>query len=56
MDGTTEITLETLHRYASGQLARYKLPKRLKIVPVVPRNAAGKLDRARARRLADEAN
>ncbi|MCX3290405.1 long-chain fatty acid--CoA ligase [Streptomyces sp. NEAU-H22] len=53
---TAAITLEAVHEYAAGQLARYKLPRRLKIVPAVPRNASGKLDKAGVRRLADEGN
>lgn len=56
VDGTTEITLEAVHAYAAGRLARYKLPTRLTIVPAVPRNASGKLDKAAVRRLADEGN
>lgn len=56
VDGTTEITLEAVHAYAAGRLARYKLPTRLTIVPAVPRNASGKLDKAGVRRLADEGN
>ncbi|MER6158159.1 long-chain fatty acid--CoA ligase [Streptomyces sp. NPDC001868] len=55
-DGTSDITLEAVHAYASGRLARYKLPHRLTLVPAVPRNAAGKLDRAGVRRLAEEGN
>ncbi|WP_327723198.1 long-chain fatty acid--CoA ligase [Streptomyces europaeiscabiei] len=54
MDGTTDITLEAVHAYAEGKLARYKLPRRLTIVPTVPRNASGKLDKAGVRRLVDE--
>ncbi|MFF6787228.1 AMP-binding protein [Streptomyces sp. NPDC012510] len=56
VDDTAAITLEAVHEYAAGQLARYKLPRRLKIVPAVPRNASGKLDKAGVRRLADEGN
>ncbi|MGC9542198.1 long-chain-fatty-acid--CoA ligase [Streptomyces sp. UG1] len=56
LDGTTEITLEAVHAYAAGKLARYKLPRSLKLVPTVPRNASGKLDKVSIRRLADEGN
>ncbi|WP_334517205.1 AMP-binding protein [Streptomyces sp. B21-105] len=56
VDDTAAITLEAVHEYAAGQLARYKLPRRLKIVPAVPRNASGKPDKAGVRRLADEGN
>ncbi|OIJ92667.1 hypothetical protein BIV24_13040 [Streptomyces colonosanans] len=47
------ITLEGVRAYAAGQLARYKLPRRLKLVPAVPRNTSGKLDKVSIRSLAD---
>lgn len=56
VDGTREITLEAVHAYTAGRLARYKLPGRLTIVPAVPRNASGKLDKAGVRRLVEEAD
>ncbi|MDX2954265.1 acyl-CoA synthetase [Streptomyces caniscabiei] len=56
LDGTSEITLEAVHAYAAGRLARYKLPTRLTVVPAVPRNASGKLDKAGVRRLVKEAD
>ena len=37
------LTLETLREFAGESLARYKLPGRLEIVPVLPRNATGKI-------------
>ncbi len=46
-----EADLETLRAYGETQLARYKLPRELWAVDVVPRNAAGKLDKAAIRRL-----
>jgi fatty-acyl-CoA synthase len=49
-----EITLDGLRDYAARRLARYKLPRRLKVVRAVPRNAAGKLDKAVIRRLVAE--
>ncbi|WP_308404285.1 long-chain fatty acid--CoA ligase [Streptomyces sp. ATCC 21386] len=55
VDGTAEITLEAVHAYAADRLARYKLPERLTVVPAVPRNASGKLDRAGVRRLVEGA-
>lgn len=41
--GKDELTLEELREFASGRLARYKLPLRLHIVPELPRNAQGKV-------------
>ncbi|MEQ4722573.1 long-chain fatty acid--CoA ligase [Nonomuraea sp. B19D2] len=52
-EGTT-VTLDDVREYAATQLARYKLPRKLKIVQQVPRNASGKLDKVVIRRLADE--
>ncbi|HSX98637.1 MAG TPA: AMP-binding protein, partial [Streptomyces sp.] len=54
VDGTTDITLEAVHAYAAETLAGYKLPQHLTIVPTVPRNASGKLDRTGVRRLLHE--
>ncbi|MFJ1670308.1 long-chain fatty acid--CoA ligase [Streptomyces bottropensis] len=56
VDGTTDVTLEAVHAYAAKTLAGYKLPQHLTIVPAVPRNASGKLDRTGVRRLLDEAD
>jgi fatty-acyl-CoA synthase len=47
------VTLDDIRAYAAGQLARYKLPRRLKIVPAIPRNTSGKLDKTVIRRLAE---
>jgi fatty-acyl-CoA synthase len=38
-----ELTLEQLRDFAAEVLARYKLPSRLEIVDVLPRNPAGKV-------------
>ncbi|MGA9277506.1 AMP-binding enzyme, partial [Ilumatobacter sp.] len=38
-----ELTLEELRDYATESLARYKLPTRLHLVDVLPRNPAGKV-------------
>ncbi|QAU33406.1 long-chain fatty acid--CoA ligase [Janthinobacterium sp. 17J80-10] len=43
------LTLEELRRFAEGSLARYKLPRELHLVTVLPRNAAGKLLKSRLR-------
>ena len=37
------LTIDELRDFAGGQLARYKLPRRLEIVPALPRNATGKI-------------
>ena len=49
-----DITLDDLREYAARRLARYKLPRRLTLVRAVPRNAAGKLDKAVIRGLVAE--
>ncbi|MFE7029140.1 long-chain-fatty-acid--CoA ligase [Streptomyces sp. NPDC057621] len=54
VEDTASITLEDVRAYTEATLARYKLPRRLKVVPAVPRNASGKLDKVVVRRLADE--
>ncbi|MEX0427612.1 long-chain fatty acid--CoA ligase [Nocardioides sp. DS6] len=46
-----DITLEDVRAYAAERVARYKLPRRLKIVEMVPRNASGKLDKVSIRSL-----
>jgi fatty-acyl-CoA synthase len=46
-------TLEDVREHAAATLARYKLPRRLKIVPAVPRNASGKLDKRAIRLIAE---
>jgi fatty-acyl-CoA synthase len=40
-----ELTLENVHEHCANKLVRYKLPRRLKLVKAVPRNASGKLDK-----------
>jgi len=40
--GTT-LTLEQLQEHASQKLARYKIPRRMHIVPALPRNPTGKV-------------
>jgi fatty-acyl-CoA synthase len=37
------VSLEELRRFAADRLARYKLPRRLEFVDVLPRNPAGKV-------------
>ena len=38
-----DLTLEGLREFAGGRLARYKLPTRVEVVDVLPRNPAGKV-------------
>ncbi|WP_369192201.1 AMP-binding protein [Streptomyces sp. R08] len=51
-----EMTLEDVREYGEGQLARYKLPLRLKLVNDVPRNGSGKLNKPVIRKIAAEEN
>lgn len=44
------LTLEEIREFLSGRIARYKLPSRLIVVDLVPRNGAGKLDKPTIRR------
>jgi len=43
------LALEDLRSFAGERLARYKLPRELRLVEALPRNAAGKLQKARIR-------
>ena len=49
-----EITLEELREHAATTLARYKLPKYLRIVDQLPRNPSGKLEKVKIRELVRE--
>ncbi|WP_216896742.1 acyl-CoA synthetase [Nocardia alni] len=49
-DGVT-VTLDDVRDFAAGELARYKLPQRLRIVEQVPRNPSGKLEKLVIRKL-----
>jgi fatty-acyl-CoA synthase len=44
------LTLDELRAFAGEHLARYKLPRRLEIVPALPRNATGKILKYQLRR------
>ncbi len=37
------LTLDALQAFASEQLARYKIPRALRLVPALPRNPTGKV-------------
>jgi fatty-acyl-CoA synthase len=43
------ITLESLQVFAETRLARYKLPRELRLVDALPRNATGKVLKAQLR-------
>lgn len=45
-----QITLEDLRAFAEGRLARYKLPKELRVVDALPRNPTGKVLKAELRK------
>ncbi|MCX4091056.1 acyl-CoA synthetase [Nocardia sp. alder85J] len=47
----TPATLDDVRDHAAVTLARYKLPRELRIVAAVPRNASGKLDKRAVHRL-----
>lgn len=47
----SRVTLDEVREYAAARLARYKLPRRLQVVPALPRNASGKLDKRAVRRI-----
>jgi fatty-acyl-CoA synthase len=40
------LTLEDLQAFAGERLARYKLPRELRLVPALPRNTTGKVQKA----------
>ena len=50
-----EVTIDDVREHAATRIARYKLPRRLRIVRAVPRNASGKLDKLSIRALVDDA-
>ncbi|MER6332906.1 long-chain fatty acid--CoA ligase [Streptomyces sp. NPDC014983] len=50
----TRLTLDAVREHAARHLARYKLPRRLKVVEDVPRNGSGKLDKPAIRCVAAE--
>ncbi|WP_158839949.1 acyl-CoA synthetase [Saccharothrix deserti] len=51
--GGSQVTLDEVREHAAARLARYKLPRQLRIVPAVPRNASGKLDKRAVRRIVE---
>jgi acyl-CoA synthetase (AMP-forming)/AMP-acid ligase II len=51
----SNLTQDGVIEYAREKLASFKLPRRVSVVPVVPRTAAGKADYPEARRLYEAA-
>ncbi|MEI5525991.1 AMP-binding protein [Streptomyces brasiliscabiei] len=49
--GAPEPTLDDVRRHLEGRLARHKWPRRLHVVPALPRGATGKLQRKALTRL-----
>ncbi|WP_460071394.1 class I adenylate-forming enzyme family protein [Streptomyces sp. YKOK-I1] len=47
-------TLDEIRDHLDGRLARHKWPRRLQVVPALPRGATGKLQRARLATLLDD--
>jgi fatty-acyl-CoA synthase len=45
------VTLGDVREYAAARLARYKLPRQMRVVATVPRNASGKLDKLAIRQM-----
>ncbi|MCO5130253.1 MAG: hypothetical protein M9932_06770 [Xanthobacteraceae bacterium] len=43
MKPDAKLDLEELRDFAGKELARYKLPRRLEVMSVLPRNATGKV-------------
>ncbi|HEY2214469.1 MAG TPA: AMP-binding protein [Acidimicrobiales bacterium] len=52
---TTDLAQDEVLDYVRGKLASFKLPRRILVVPTVPRTAAGKADYPEARQLFDTA-
>jgi fatty-acyl-CoA synthase len=51
--GSGNPTLDDIRAHLDGRLARHKWPRRLCVVPALPRGATGKLQRARLTTLLD---
>jgi fatty-acyl-CoA synthase len=45
------VTLGDVREYAAARLARYKLPRQMRVVATAPRNASGKLDKLAIRQM-----
>ena len=48
---TGDVTPEDLIAFCRERLAAYRVPRRIEILPVIPRTARGKVDTARLRSL-----
>lgn len=44
-----DLTVDDLHDFAAGQLARFKLPRQYQFVDELPRNAMGKIQHFKVR-------
>lgn len=49
LKANASLTLEELQAFAEKRLARYKLPRELRLVPALPRNSTGKVQKAALR-------
>ena len=47
-----EILIEELQTFCHQRLARFKVPRRIRVVPALPLTSVGKVDNARLRSLA----
>jgi malonyl-CoA/methylmalonyl-CoA synthetase len=54
-EGGVDLTLEELKEWAGGRLSGYKIPKTLRVVQDLPRNAMGKVMKPAVRELFDSA-
>jgi fatty-acyl-CoA synthase len=48
-----ELTLESLRDFAGESLARYKLPSQLRLIDILPRNPAGKVQKFKLKEVFD---
>ncbi|HVL57247.1 MAG TPA: fatty acid--CoA ligase family protein, partial [Burkholderiaceae bacterium] len=48
---TAEIDIEALRRHCAEELARYKVPRIIRVLPEMPRTSVGKIDKQRLRSL-----
>ncbi|WP_037604416.1 acyl-CoA synthetase [Streptacidiphilus rugosus] len=52
-DGSAELTLDALQEHCRGHVARYKVPRRLHLVPAIERTPTGKPDMRWAKEVAE---
>ena len=51
LSNNSTLTLETIHKFLSGQLARYKFPQQLQIIDELPVTASGKVQKSALKEL-----